>query len=142
MDYGKVFLDVWHTLGSWYLVVAAYYVAYTFVSQMRENKQFWSVTLWNSRLGRFLAYPFFVFWVAVVSLALWAGYGTHTEDEDPLRGGGEPVTDFEPTAKERNEYGAQMFFELGIPALFAVYRHYKKSPIPDSQPTGTSEASK
>ena len=75
-----------------------------------------------------MAYPFFIFWVAVVSLVIWASYGTHTEDADPLRGGGEVVTDFEPTDKERNEYGVETFFVLGIPAMVAVYKNYKKNP--------------
>lgn len=76
-----------------------------------------------------LAYPFFIFWVAVVSLVIWASYGTHTEDGDPLRGGGEVVTDFEPTDKERNEYGVETFFVLGIPSMVAVYKTYKKNPV-------------
>lgn len=64
--------------------------------------------------------------VAILSLVLWSSYGTHTEDGDPVYGGGETVTDFEPTDKERNEYGWQTFFVLTIPALLGVYKGQKK----------------
>jgi hypothetical protein len=60
---------------------------------------------------------------------MWATYGTHTEDADPLRGGGEVVTDFEPTDKERNEYGVKTLFVLGIPAMVAIYKNYKRKPV-------------
>jgi hypothetical protein len=59
---------------------------------------------------------------ALLSLGAWASYGIHSEDADPLYGGGETVIDFEPTDNERNEYGLTMFFSLSIPALYGVYK--------------------
>jgi hypothetical protein len=67
--------------------------------------------------------------VALISLGLWATYGTHTEDADPLFGGGETVVDFEPSDKQRNEHGLTMFFVLSIPALYGVYRRQKEEPL-------------
>lgn len=130
MNFDSILNGVVGTLGSWLQVFIAYHISYTFVEQMRSEPRHWRIAFWNSKLGMFVAYPFFLFWVAVVSLCLWAGYGTHKEDEDPLRGGGgEVVVDFVPTDKERNEYGVTTFFVLGIPAAVAVYRHYKKNPV-------------
>jgi hypothetical protein len=129
MNYGGIFNEVWRTLGAWLLVFLAYHIARLFLEYMRDESKGPNTKLWNSRRGMFLAYPFFIFCVAVVSLCLWAAYGTHTEDEDPLRGGGEVVTDFEPTDKERNEYGVKTFLVLGIPAMVAVYKNYKRNPV-------------
>ena len=75
------------------------------------------------------AYPFFLFWVAIVSSVTWYSYGTHKEETDPLRGGGEVIVDFVPTDKERNEYGLEMFIVLGVPAMVAIYQNYKKNPM-------------
>jgi len=63
--------------------------------------------------------------IALISLGLWASYGTHTEEADPLYGGGETIVDFEPTDKERNEYGLTWFFTLTIPALYGLYKKQK-----------------
>ena len=51
---------------------------------------------------------------------MWSSYGTHIENSDPLYGGGEIVSDFEPSQQEKNEYGLIIFFSLLIRALFGV----------------------
>ncbi len=69
--------------------------------------------------------------VAVVSLLLWATYGTHfeSEDADPIHGTGEWVQDFKPTDKERNEHGIEMFLLLLVPAWFGVRRAHMDAPL-------------
>jgi hypothetical protein len=128
MDYNNVFLEAWRMLGSWLLVFVAYRIAYFNITYMRTTKHF-NVVLWNSRLGKVLAYPLTMFWVAIVSLVLWSSYGTSVEGGDPLTGGGEVVTDFESTEKERNEYGLSNLLVLGITGAVAVYRNYKAKPV-------------
>ena len=49
----------------------------------------------------------------------WAGYGTHTEDADPLFGGGYTVVDFTPTNKQRSDHAGTTLIPA---ALFGVYR--------------------
>jgi len=44
-----------------------------------------------------VAYARVAFGCAVIALVSWAFYGTYVEGEDPLRGGGELISDFEPT---------------------------------------------
>lgn len=69
--------------------------------------------------------------VSILSLISWASYGTHTEDADPLFGGGEVVIDFEATRKERNEHLLKVFLTLVIPALIGVYRGHREMPDMD-----------
>lgn len=57
---------------------------------------------------------------AFLAFVVWANYGTHTEDADPIYGGGDIVIDFEPTTKRRNEWGAEVFLTLAIPALVGI----------------------
>ncbi|MDA2914996.1 hypothetical protein MYX77_13775, partial [Acidobacteriia bacterium AH_259_A11_L15] len=102
-----VFYGVLEFLGKGILVIGAFYFGRHFSN------------LYEPRWKNYLAV---VGIVGIVSLAIWASYGTHMEDSDPIFGGGEEVVDFEPTDKQRNEYGARIFFSLIIPALFGVYR--------------------
>lgn len=60
--------------------------------------------------------------VGILVIMLWAGYGTHVEDADPLFGGGERVIDFIPKPFERDEYAVTIFLTLLIPALYGVYK--------------------
>jgi len=53
---------------------------------------------------------------------MWAKYGTHTEDADPLFGGDQVIIDFEPTIKERNISALTMSITLIISAVFGVYK--------------------
>ena len=61
------------------------------------------------------------------AIVVWANYGTHVEDTDPLYGGGREVVDFEPTDKERNEHALKIFLALTIPALVGVYKGKERS---------------
>jgi hypothetical protein len=55
---------------------------------------------------------------ALLAVVAWAGYGTHAEDGDPLRGGGEIVVDFQPTIEERNKHDLVIFL-----TTFAIAVH-------------------
>lgn len=62
--------------------------------------------------------------VAIITLIVWSSYGTHWEGDGEWamgREGGEQVTDFVPSDKERNEYGLRTLLFLGIPALVGVF---------------------
>lgn len=107
MDYGEIFFDVWRTLGSGILVI----IFYGFGKHMA-----------NTYSPKWKNYLLVTAAIGFLSLAMWSGYGTHVEDADPLRGGGDIVVDFEPTNDEKNEYGLGMFFKLVIPALIGVYK--------------------
>jgi hypothetical protein len=65
--------------------------------------------------------------VTVIALMVWAGYGTHTEDADPLFGGGETVVDFVPPAVERDLIGSRIFVDLLLPALLGAYFARRKA---------------
>jgi hypothetical protein len=58
---------------------------------------------------------------AFLALMAWSTYGTHTEEADPLYGGGDVVQDFEPTPRQRNHHGMRVFFYFSIPALAGTY---------------------
>ena len=65
-----------------------------------------------------MAYARVAFGCAVIALVSWAFYGTHVEGEDPLWGGGELISDFEPTPAERNQHGLTICL-----ATFAIAAH-------------------
>jgi hypothetical protein len=66
--------------------------------------------------------------VAVFCFVLWHDYGTHIENSDPLEGGGERGQDFEPTEKQRNEYGLEKLLTFEIAAMYGVYRGNRNGP--------------
>lgn len=59
--------------------------------------------------------------IAIFSAILGSSLGTHTEDADPLYGGGETVIDFQTTEKQQLEYALTMFITLSISALYGLY---------------------
>ena len=59
--------------------------------------------------------------VSFLTLIAWSTYGTHTEDADPIYGGGDTVVDFDPTPAQRNWHGLRVFFFLAIPAFTGTY---------------------
>lgn|SRR3989344_4865382 len=70
--------------------------------------------------------------ILLLTLVMWGNYGTHREDADPIYGGGEIVYDFEPTERQRNDYGIEIFLTLTIPAVIGIYHarpdHYVLEP--------------
>ncbi|MGH8522371.1 MAG: hypothetical protein ACREU9_13330 [Gammaproteobacteria bacterium] len=60
--------------------------------------------------------------VAVITIVSWAGLGTHTEDADPLFGGGETIIDFVPKPGERDDHAISIFLTLLIPAIYGMYK--------------------
>jgi len=120
MDFSNVFYGVFGFLGKGLIVIAAYHAGHHLGL---EDK-----TKWYNYVAVLAV-------AALISLGCWAGYGTHTEDADPLYGGGETVVDFEPSDKERNEYGLTIFFALSIPALYGVYRRQEEPLSSQTDPT-------
>jgi hypothetical protein len=59
--------------------------------------------------------------VTIITVLGWASYGTHTEDADPLFGGGTTVVDFDPTKRDRSNHAGRIFFGLLPAALLGVY---------------------
>ena len=111
MDYSNIFYDVLGHLGKAVIVIGAFYFGRHMGKTYKEKWKNYSVVLG---------------FILLLSFTMWSSYGTHTEDADPLRGGGEVITDFEPTDTERNEYGLTMFFVLLIPAILGVYKGQKE----------------
>lgn len=107
MNYWSVFSGVLGFLGAGLVVIGAYY----FGRYLSENNR----PKWRN-------YLYVLVVVGFLSLAMCGSYGTHREDADPIYGGGEKVVDFNPTDKQRNEYGLKIFLSLVIPALYGVYK--------------------
>jgi hypothetical protein len=112
MDCSSVFYGVLGYLGKAAIVIGAFYVGRHMGTKYKPN--------WVNYFAVLGGIAFF-------SLIAWSFYGTHTEDADPLYGGGEIVIDFNPTDKERNEYGLTLFFSLSIPALYGVYKKQQET---------------
>lgn len=71
----------------------------------------------HSRLKAFLL----VLAVAsVLSFVAWSGVGTHVGGDDPIVGGGDVVTDYEPTAAQRNKSATVIFLITFLPALVGL----------------------
>lgn len=107
MDYSNIFYNILGYLGRAIIVIGSFYFGRHISKTYKGKLKNYSIVLGL---------------IIFLSLVMWSSYGSHTEDADPLRGGGDVVTDFEPSDKERNEYGLTMFFVLTIPALFGVYK--------------------
>ncbi|MBN2456575.1 MAG: hypothetical protein JXB29_08605 [Sedimentisphaerales bacterium] len=112
MDYSNILYGVLGYLGKAVIVIGAFYAG-RHMETNNQPKWFNYLTVWGL--------------VALLSLGAWSSYGTHTEDADPLYGCGDTFIDFEPTDKERNEYGLTLFFSLSIPALYGVYKKQQET---------------
>jgi hypothetical protein len=98
----------WHW-GRFLVIAIAYLASKKLAEDLLRHKPIWEYMLW-------------VFYSAtVIALVVWSGYGTHTEDADPLFGGGTTVVDFVPTEVERDLVGSRLFLDLLIPALLGAY---------------------
>lgn len=91
----------------WALLGFSYMVG-TYFSDLNEEK-------WKTCITIFYG-------ISILTIASWAGLGTHLENSDPLFGGGDTVVDFIPTAVERSNHAINIFFSLLIPAVIGVYR--------------------
>src|SRR5262245_35476518 len=74
----------------------------------------------SSKPGPLEAYLRCVLACGALGLVLGFGLGTHVEDADPLRGGGEIVVDFEPSALERATFGLKVFLGSLLPGLYGT----------------------
>jgi hypothetical protein len=89
--------------------------------------------LWGTIAGNWYGsknwknYLVVAFHIAIVSLFLWATYGTHVEhpDNDPTGADAEVVEDFTPTPQQRNNHGLEILITWEIAALYGVYRRNK-----------------
>lgn len=110
MDIQVVFWKVLGFLGKGIFIVLAYYFGWHFSS------------IYKSKIKSYLLV---LACTAVVSLGMWASYGTYREKVDPLFGGGKKIEVFKPTDKERNEHGLTIFISLTIPTFYGVYKRKK-----------------
>ena len=110
----------WHW-GRLLSIAIAYFLAWKFFHDSLPEKPLWECLLWT------------FYGASVIALMVWAGYGTYTEDADPLFGGGTTVVDFVPTAIERDLVGSRVFIDLLLPALVGTYLARRRSP-PDESP--------
>jgi len=99
----------WHW-GRFLTIAIAYFVARKFFDDYAVKQ----MPLWECLLWTFYG-------ASVITLMLWAGYGTHTEDVDPLFGGGTTVVDFVPAAVERDLVEPRVFVDLLLSALVGTY---------------------
>ena len=114
----NLFLD-WHW-GRFVTVAIAYYVS----KRLFESGDNGKWPLWQCYLHVFYG-------ACVLGLVVWAGYGTHVEDADPLFGGGTTVIDFVPSEIERDLVGSRVFFDVLMPALVGAYlAHRQAQPYP------------
>lgn len=64
-------------------------------------------------------------WALAVSVGLaavaWGTYGSHTENADPIFGGGEVVADFEPSAVQSLRYATFVFVVVGVASLAGTH---------------------
>lgn len=107
MDYQKLFADLLRVFLGFFWVTVCYKGGCIIVEQHKNRWKSCAIALGIS---------------ATLALVAWSGYGTHTEDRDPLFGGGDTVVDFEPTAKQRNTHGAFVLFVTVTPMLWGVFR--------------------
>lgn len=98
----------WHW-GRFLTIALAYWFA----------KEFFQVSTQKMPLWKCLLCTFYG--ASVITLIVWAGFGTHIEDADPLFGGGTRVVDFVPTAIERDLVGSRLFVDILLPGLFGTY---------------------
>lgn len=118
MNFGKVLLSIF--LGffiPWAVITGAYSLGKYLSKEAAPSS-------WVDKLKTYL---FMLGFAAVISLFIWAGYGTHTEGDyyEGPRGDnetGDVAVDFEPTATERNEYGMKVFLVLLLPLLYGAYK--------------------
>jgi hypothetical protein len=66
----------------------------------------------------------------------WSSLGTHVEDSDPLVGGGETVTDYEPTHSQRNKAGTFIFLLSFLPACAGLLLVAKSTDSKSDKRTG------
>jgi hypothetical protein len=75
----------------------------------------------RSTCPRWKAYGWAIGFSAFMAFNSWAKYGTHTEDADPIYGGGEVVVDFRPTDAARKGHGAWVFIVLAATTTLGTY---------------------
>ena len=126
MDYGQAFQKLLSALFDWASISGTYYAVKFATSYYRSDG---SPKLANSWWGKPTAYLCCIGFILLFSHSVSRSLGTHVEDDDPLRGGGVVVGDYEVSEKERNQHFIDDVFLLLPVALFGVYKGYKL-PLP------------
>jgi hypothetical protein len=67
-----------------------------------------------------IAVSIFLSWIS----SSWLG--THIENDDPMYGGGDRVTDFNVSDSQRLKYGLELFIIIVTPAAIGVWRGLKE----------------
>ena len=86
----------------------------------------------ESKCHRVKAYIWALGVSAVLAGISWENHGTHTEDGDPLYGGGETVVDFEPTKDQRNRHGMFIFTVLAVTSTVGTYQGLARRKIQET----------
>jgi hypothetical protein len=126
INWSSLLADTWKAFGSWALISAAYQIGKYGARSYRGEK---GLKFADSVFGKVFCVICALGILLFLSYFLAVGLGTHTEDADPLYGGGETVVDYEVSDKERFEYGISIFLELTIPSLIGLYAGYASTPL-------------
>jgi hypothetical protein len=112
VNHEEIFYSLVRYMGAFFGVLATYQVA-RIVPTIKKAGEARPRPLW--------VYLQCVVACGVLAFVLGSTLGTHVEDADPYRGGGgETVTDFEPTDLERLTYALKVYICLLVPALFGT----------------------
>lgn len=76
----------------------------------------------NDAKTRFQAIRNAVGGLLVIMFFLLSFNGTHTEESDPVFGGGQTVVDFKPSTKEQVSYAITVLVFLGVPVISGAAR--------------------
>ncbi len=113
INWEEVFDRLWHTGVSVGLIFISYFAGKYFVRDYLNPKSWFSLI-------------YIVLCIIALSWLIAAGIsrnlGTHVEDDDPLRGGGQRVIDRYVSRRERQTLLAENFILLLLPALSALYK--------------------
>lgn len=110
MRYSHILLEVWSYLGKALIVIGAYCFGHAYSAYVQR---------------KWVACILLVMIIGLFSFYLGETLGTHIEDADPMYGGGDRVTDYEPSERTRSEYRWTMFIVLTAPAIIGVLRRKK-----------------
>ena len=113
MDLERVFADVFEMLAKAAFVVVLY--------QFGKH----AATIYPQRWRNYLT---LLGAAVLLALAFAGSYGTHSEDTDPVRGGGRTVVDFVPTTQERAEQGLVALLVLVIPSFLGLAAGHERLP--------------
>jgi len=105
-----------------YFLIRLYIIYLVFIAARHFAKR-GKGTHWNAYLWTF---------AVIIGFTLFSSYalGTHIEDSDAIYGGGETVTDYEPTGEQRIKHGIFIFTALIVPAVIGTNKGLREREQP------------